>query len=361
MGQLARKNILGITPYKPGKPIEEVKRQVGLRKVIKLASNENPIGPSPKAVGAIKRALGKLNRYPDSGCFYLKQKLAKKLGIEVSNLIIANGSDELIVLALRAFVDEEEEVVIAKPTFLIYELQARAENVNIMTVPLKDFRYDLPKMKEAITDKTKLVFISNPDNPTGSYVTQDEVEDFMDGLSQKVIVFFDEAYFELVDAGDFPKTLNYLNKKNVIITRSFSKAYGLSGLRVGYGISNPDLIGYLDRVREPFNVNSLAQAGASAALDDHKHLERYRALIQKGKAFLYSLFDELRLSYIKSAANFILVKVDDAADVVSSLLERGVIVREMKAWGLDNFIRVTIGTMKENRMFRDALKEVLSK
>lgn len=359
MGQLARKNILDITPYKPGKPIEEVQRQLGLRKVIKLASNENPIGPSPKAVGAIKRALGKLNRYPDSGCFYLKQKLAEKLGLEESNLIIANGSDELIVLALRAFVDEGEEVVIAKPTFLIYELQARAENVNIRTVALKDFRYDLPKMKEAITDKTKLVFIANPDNPTGSYVTTDEVEDFMKGLPENVLVFFDEAYFELVDAEDFPKTINYLNRKNVIITRSFSKAYGLSGLRVGYGISSPDLIGYLDRVREPFNVNSLAQVGAFAALDDRQHLERFKTLIQKGKAFLYSLFDELGLSYIKSAANFILVRVDGAQDLTNLLLERGVIVRDMKAWGLDNFIRVTIGTMDENKRFAQALKGIV--
>lgn len=361
MSQLVRKNIPGITPYQPGKPIEELQRELGLREVIKLASNENPLGPSPKAIDAIKGALSDLNRYPDNNCFYLKEKLAKKLGIEVSNLIIGNGSDEIVVIALRTFVDETDEVVIAKPTFLIYELQAKVSGANISLVPLRDFRYDLPAMKRAITDKTKLIFIANPDNPTGSYVTQEEVRDFFDGLPEDIIVFFDEAYFELADFQDYPKTLEYLNKRNVIITRTFSKAYGLSGLRVGYGISNPELIGYLNRVREPFNVNSLAQAGALAALDDDQHLEGTKAIIREGKRFLYSVFDELGIFYVKSAANFILAKFDDAKGISSRLQEKGIIVRYMKAWQLDNFIRVTIGTMEENEKFAKLLKEVLSK
>lgn len=359
MGQLARKNILGITPYKPGKPIEEVQRELGLREVIKLASNENPLGPSPKAIGAIRKALNGLNRYPDGSCFYLKQKLARRLGLDESNLIIGNGSDEIMVLALRAFVDEGDEVVVARPTFLIYELQSKVCGANVRTVPLKDFRYDLPAMSRAVTERTKLVFIANPDNPTGSYVTKKEAEDFMDGLPEDAIVFFDEAYFELVEAEDYPKTLKYLNNKNVIITRTFSKAYGLSGLRVGYGMARPEFISYLDRVREPFNVNSLAQAGAMAALDDDRHLERTRRAIREGKLFLYGVFDKLGLFYIKSAANFILTRVEDAANVSNKLLQKGIIVRHMKPWGLDDFIRVTIGTTDENRRFAKALRGII--
>jgi len=250
--------------------------------------------------------------------------------------------------------------VIAKPTFLIYELQSKVSGANVRTVPLKDFRCDLPAMSQAVTGRTKLVFIANPDNPTGSYVTGKEVEDFMDGLPEDVIVFFDEAYFELVDAKDYPETLRYLSNRSVIITRTFSKAYGLSGLRVGYGMARPEIISYLDRVREPFNVNSLAQAGALAALDDDRHLNHTRRAIREGKAYLCSVFDELGLFYIKSEANFILVRVEDAAKLSSKLLQQGIIIRDMKAWALNDFIRVTIGTMDENRRFAKALKAIKS-
>ena len=268
MTKLARKSILKIRPYQPGKPIEEVQRELGLKKVIKLASNENPLGPSPKAVLAIRRALFSLNRYPDGNSFYLKQKLAAKLKVKTENLIIGNGSDELIVLAIRAFVNEGDEVIIARPTFLVYEIASLAAGAKIVFVPLKNFKYDLAAMKKKVTPKTKIVFIANPDNPTGSYMNKKEVEVFLKGLPKSVIVYFDEAYAEVVREKDYPNTLRYLKAKNVIIARSFSKAYGLAGLRVGVSISRPEFIDYMNRVREPFNVNSLAQIGAAAALDD---------------------------------------------------------------------------------------------
>jgi len=357
---LPRKDILKIKPYIPGRPIEEVKRKMRLRKVIKLASNENALGPSRKAVQAIKGALGRVNRYPDGDCFYLKEKLARRLKLAPKNLIFGCGSDEVIVLAVRAFVERQDEVIIARPTFLVYELVSRIAGAKIKLIPLKGFRYDLAAMKSAITPKTKLIFIANPDNPTGSYVDSKEVAEFMRGLSRDLIVYFDEAYYELVEKRDFPDSLKYLNTHNVIVARTFSKAYGLSGLRIGYGISRPQIIDYMNRVREPFNVNTLAQAGAFAALDDRTHLLRTRRLITQGKGYLCRNFRKLNLPFVESVTNFILINAGPSARKISQrMLRKGIIVRDMRAWGMNNFIRVTIGTMAENRIFIKALKEIL--
>ena len=357
---LTRKNILKIKPYIPGKPIEEHKRELCLKSAIKLASNENALGPSVKAVQAIKAAVGQINRYPDGDCFYLKKKLARKLKLRPENLVFGCGSDEIIILAIRAFVEPSDEVVIADPTFLIYQLASAICGAKTKLVPLKDFRYDLRAMKKAISPKTKMVFIANPDNPCGTYVSKKEVAEFMRGLPKKVIVYFDEAYYELVVKKDFPDTLKYLNSRNVIVARTFSKAYGLSGLRIGYGIAKPEIIDYLNRVREPFNVNSLAQVGALAALDDAAHLRRTRKLLGEGKAYLYKNLQKLRLSFVKSATNFILINAGQQAQgIYRKLLKKGVIVRNMRAWGMNNFIRVTVGTMPENRRFIKALKEII--
>lgn len=360
---LARKNILNISPYEPGKPIEEVQRELGLRAVIKMASNENALGPSPKAVAAIKRNLNNINRYPDANCFYLKGKLAKKLGVKPENLVIGNGSDEIITLAARAFVSETDEVIIADTTFLIYKIAAQAAGANIKAVHMKNFKYDLKGMREAISDKTKIVFIANPDNPTGTYCALKEVAAFMKAIPKTAIVFFDEAYYEFgKQKVDYPDTLKYLNKENVIITRTFSKAYGLSGLRVGYGIASSEFIRCMDKVREPFNVNLLAQAAALAALDDAVFLKMTVSSVEKGKRFLYSEFDKLGLEYTPSATNFILVNIKkDCKEVFRKMLKQGVIIRDMKAWGLDTYIRVTIGTREENEKFIKTLKKVLEK
>ncbi|MFH1244930.1 MAG: histidinol-phosphate transaminase [Candidatus Omnitrophota bacterium] len=356
---LPRKNILKIEPYQPGKPIETVKRELRLDKVIKLASNENALGPSPRAVRAIKEALEGINRYPDSDCFYLKKKLAEKLVVSAGNLVFGCGADEIIVLALRAFVDPGDEVVIARPTFLIYQIAALAADAKITFVPQKDFRYDLKAIKQALTAKTKIVFIANPDNPSGTYVNKEEVREFMRGLPADTVVFFDEAYYELAEKEDFPNTLDYLDEYNVVIARTFSKAYGLSGLRIGYGIARPEIIGYLNRVREPFNVNILAQAAALAALDDDEHLRRTLSLLREGKSYLYENLRKMNLSYIESVTNFILINMGgNACGICRQLLEQGIIVRDMNAWGMADFIRVTVGTMAENKTFITALGKI---
>jgi histidinol-phosphate aminotransferase len=364
MRNLVRQNILLVKNYVPGKPIEEVQREEGLKEVIKLASNENCLGPSPKAVAAVRKNLSKINRYPDSSAFYLKKKMVKFLGVGESNLIFGNGSDEIIGLAVRTFVDKADEVVIAKPTFLIYEIVSQLQDARIKFVPLmKDLRHDLKGMKDAVTDKTKLVFIANPDNPTGTYVTKTELEDFFRGLPEKVIVFLDEAYFEFARFGrkDYPDGMKYLDRPGLIIGRSFSKAYGLAGLRIGYGISNPEVISYMERTREPFNVNLLAQAAAIAAVDDRAFLKKGLAHVEEEKAFLYSALRKMDVDYSESATNFIIVNVkNDCKKVFGLLLKEGVIVRDMKAWGFDTLIRVTVGTRKENEKFIKALGKILT-
>ena len=362
MRHIARKEIFRIKPYMPGKPIEEVKRELGLDEAIKLASNENAFPPSEKAIKASKRALLTLNRYPDGGCFYLKKALAKRLGVRPENLIVGNGSDEIIILTLNAFLNKGDEVIIAKPTFLIYEIASKIRGAGIKFAPLKDFRYDVRAMAKLITKKTKLIFIANPDNPIGTYVTKDEVDFLISRTPKKTILFFDEAYYEFAkDIKNYPNTLKNLRKnKNMIAARSFSKAYSLAGARVGYGIADKAFIDCLNRVREPFNVNSIAQAAALASLEDEAHIKKTLKYIEAGKKYLYGELDKMGIEYIPSVTNFILVKIGkDAGKVYKKLLLSGVIVREMSGWKLNNFIRVTIGTMPENRKFIKALKQVL--
>ena len=356
----ARAAVRGLPAYRPGTPIDEAKRRFRLASVIKLASNENALGPSPRAVAALRGAVPSLHRYPDATCRTLREKLARQLRVDPASLIFGNGSDELIVLALRAFVDPGDGVVVASPTFLIYELQARACGASVSVVPLRDYRYDLAAMRSAVTPHTKLVFIANPDNPTGTYVTKRELDAFLRGLPPQTLVFLDEAYHEFVEAPDYPQTLPYTKDRPLIVTRSFSKAYGLAGLRVGYGIARPPLIAAMDAVREPFNVNSLAQAAAAAALDDAAFLARTRRLIREGRRYLTKELDALRLRHVPSVTNFLLIELGPgAARVAHGLLARGVIVREMSGWKLSGCLRVTIGTMAENHRFIAALKAAL--
>ncbi len=356
---LSRRSLDLVQPYKPGGTIETLKKELRLKSLIKLASNENAAGPSPKALKAIRKSLDTLHRYPDSDCSSLKKKLASRLGVKESVITVGNGSDELILLALRAFVEPEDEVIVAHPSFLIYEVASQVAGARVVRVPLKNYRYDLPRMKEAVSSRTRMVFIANPDNPTGTYVNQREVEIFMEGLPKDLIVFFDEAYYEFVRERDYPDTRRYLLRHPVILTRSFSKAYGLAGIRVGYGLANPELTDYLNRVREPFNVNSLAQAAALAALEDRSHLERTRRLVQEGKRYLYRSLDELGLRTIPSQTNFILVNVGDGEALYEKLLKYGVLVRDMRPWKLDAFIRITVGTRDENKRLIRVLKKVL--
>ena len=353
----ARTALRSLPTYTPGQPIEEVQRKLGLSSVIKLASNENALGPSPKALAALRRATGQLHRYPDATCAALKAKLSRRFRLDPSWFIAGNGSDEILVLALRAFVEPGDEVLVAQPTFLIYALQAKACGARVVRVPLRNFRYDLPAMRAAVTSDTKLVFIANPDNPTGTYVTANELDAFLRGLPEQVVVVMDEAYYEFVEAKDYPQTLTYLHDAPLIITRSFSKAYGLAGLRVGYGIARPSLIRAMDAVREPFNVNALAQTAACAALDDAVFLRKTRRMTEDGRRYLARQLSGLGLRVVPSETNFLLVELGpSASSVAKRLLSEGVIVREMSAWKLQGFLRVTIGTMPENRRFIRALK-----
>lgn len=355
-----RRALRSLTSYEPGRPIEDVKRELGLTDVIKLASNENALGPSPKAVAALREAIGGVHRYPDGKGTALRQKLAARLGVAFEQVVLGNGSDELITLALRAYVEPGDEIIVADPTFLIYRTAGQVCGATVKSVPLKQFRYDLPAMRRAITPKTRMLFIANPDNPTGTYVTAGDVVAFMNGLSDDVLVVFDEAYVELADVPEFPQTVPLVQAgRAVLVTRTFSKAYGLSGLRVGYGIAPAPIAEALQKVREPFNVNTLAQVAATAALDDEAHLEATRAYVRAGKQALYPALEALGIQAVPTAANFILMEVGAKARAVAQqLLAKGIIVREMSAWHLDGFLRVTIGTPDETARLIAALREI---
>ena len=353
--------IYKIKPYVPGKLLDEVKREWGLKSVIKLASNENPYPPSPKVLAAIAKAAREVNRYPDGGCFLLRRALAKKLNINDDQLIFGNGSDEIIVLAVKAFAAKGDEVIIAKPSFLIYEIASTLSGARVHQIPLKDFRYDLEVMKTKVNGRTKIVFIGNPDNPSGTYVTARQAEDFLRAVPKSTLVFFDEAYFEYVQAKDYPDTLSLMKKyPNVMTTRTFSKIYGLAGLRVGYGIASREIVDILNRLREPFNVNSIAQAAAVAVLGDEAYYRNIAKEVNEQRQYLYRSFEKMGIAYEKSFTNFILVHVGgDSSKVAVSLLKKGVIIRDMAVWVLKGYIRVSIGSASENKRFIKTLGEIL--
>ena len=361
MKNLANPNILKVSPYVPGKPIEEVRRELGLKSVIKLASNENPYGPSPKVLKAIAVAAKTVNRYPDGGCFELRRELAKRLEVAPEQFVFGVGSDEVIVLALRAFLREGDEVVMAKPSFLVYSIASATAGAKLVEIPLKGLKYDLDAMKAAVTARTKIVFIGNPDNPSGQYATKDEVAAFLDGFPDNVLVFFDEAYFEYVNAKDYPDTIALLkSRRNVIVARTFSKLFGLAGLRIGYGIADPEVADLMNRAREPFNVTSVAQAAALAALKDPMYYKRILAESIRQRDVVCAGLTKLGVTFSKGVTNFIQVRTPGkSSDVAQALLKKGVIVRDMAAWGLANYIRVSIGTPAENKRFLKALSEVL--
>ncbi len=355
-------NINKIKPYIAGKSIEELDRESGLgaRNIVKLASNENPLGSSPKALAAIKGNLSKVNRYPDSGYFSLRRKLSSKLGININNIVFGNGSDELIDCIIKSFSCVGDEVLSAKKTFLEYEIIAKVNGRRFKEVELRDYRYDLEKIASSITKKTRLIFIANPNNPTGTYLNAQAVNSFLKKMPKNIIVVFDEAYNEFIDVDDFPKVLSLFKKYNIIILRTFSKTFGLAGLRIGFAVAKQELVNIMNKVRQPFNVNSLAAVAAIAAVDDVAFLKRTQKLIWKEKEFLYNNLWHLKVRFIPSVANFILIDVGkNCESVFVRLLKKGVIVRPMSSYGLNNFIRVTIGTHRENTRFINGLKETL--
>src|SRR5262247_2501960 len=360
---LANDHILGIAPYEPGKAIEELERELGLKDVIKLASNENPLPPSERVLKAIIEALPHLNRYPDGNAYYLRQALANRHGVTAEHLVLGNGSNDLIELVVRAFLRPGEEAVIPHPSFVVYPMIVQAVGGIRVVVTLKDYRLDLDAMARAVTPLTKMVFIANPNNPTATIVTADEVEAFMNRLPDRTIVVFDEAYFEFAMGPDFPDTLSYAKQgRKVIVLRTFSKANSLAGLRVGYAVADADATALMNRIRQPFNVNSLAQVAALAALEDEPHVLECVRMIEAGRHYLYDEFKGLGVKYVPSRANFILVDVGrSAADIYQRLLHEGVIVRPMTPFGMENTLRITVGTREENRRLAKGLRTVLGK
>ena len=354
--------IATLKPYPPGKPLEELEREYGIKDSIKLASNENPLGTSPLALEAIKSHLEDLRRYPDGSGYYLKRRLSQRLGVEESTIVLGNGSNEIIDLIIRTFVQPKEEVLMSEPTFLVYPLMTQAVGARAVKVPQKYFAHDLKAMADAVTTHTRVVFLDNPNNPSGTVISLKDFEAFRNLISRDVIIVLDEAYMEFADAEQTMTGVEYLNGPSPVISlRTFSKAYGLAGLRVGYGIMPPEIADYLNRARQPFNVNSLAQVAALAALDDEKFLLETQKVVREGLDFLYAKLDELQLRTHATQANFFLIEVGyDGRKVYEAMLRRGVIVRSMHAYGLDNYIRISVGRPEENQRFVESLKEALA-
>ena len=349
-------SILSLSPYQGGKPISELQRELGLDHVVKLASNENPLGPGPKALEAIQKASSEISRYPDGNGFELKRAIAEHLSVIADGITLGNGSNDILELVARAYVSQaEDEVVFSQYAFVVYPLVTQALGATAVVTPANDFGHDLDAMLASITDNTKLIFVANPNNPTGTLLSDDAIYAFLSKVPSSVIVVLDQAYIEYLDTADL--SIGWLNEfDNLIITRTFSKAYGLAGLRVGYSISNPEIADYLNRIRQPFNVNHIAQSAATAAIFDEAFLVRSVIANKNGLLQLSQGFKRLGLSYIPSHANFIAVKVTDAGVIYQKLLEKGFIVRPVEMQG---YLRVSVGTRNENETFLDALKSVL--
>ena len=348
--------------YQPGRPIEEVARELGLDPggIIKLASNENPLGPSRLGLAAMRQALKQVNLYPDGNAFYLKQKLAAKLGVTPANLILGNGSNEVIEMVGHALLAPGAEVVVSQYCFAVYPIVTALFGAKLVVVPAKNHAHDLDAMLAAITSNTRIVFVANPNNPTGTTAGREELTRFVNAVPANVLLALDEAYIEFLDEPlDLLPEIRNGSKPNLLLMRTFSKIYGLAGLRICYGIGHPDFIAALEKIRQPFNINSVAQAGALAALDDTKHVEKTRMINSRGLKLYARTFRKLKLEFVPSAANFVLVRVGDGQRVFGELQKLGVIVRPMGGYQLPEWIRISIGTPKENKRCLEALKSVL--
>lgn len=340
--------------------MEELEREYGIKNSIKLASNENPIGPSPMAVKAIQSATGKLNRYPDGSGYYLVKKISENLGISMGNIVLGNGSDEIIGMLARIFLRPGDEAILPKPSFLMYDIMIRSAGATSVYVPLKSLAIDIKGIQEKITPKTRLIFITNPNNPTGTIVFKKDFEEFMKNIPGHVTVVVDEAYIEFVRDQRCAVSTDYLDRDvPMIILRTFSKAYGLAGLRIGYGIMPEEISGMINRIRQPFNTNSLAQVGAAASLDDKDFLKKTINLIHEGLDFLYDSMDKMGIKYFSTQANFFLIDIKkDADEVFENMLRQGVIIRSMKSYGYQEYIRINVGLHDENVRFIKALENI---
>jgi len=361
---LAQPGVQQLSPYVPGKPVDELARELDLdpASIVKLASNENPLGPSPKALEAIRSELSELTRYPDGNGFELKSRLAARCGVQINQVTLGNGSNDILDLVARAYLAPGLNAVFSQYAFAVYPISTQAVGAQGKVVPAKDYGHDLEAMLAAIDSNTRVVFIANPNNPTGTWFGTDALERFLARVPSNVLVVLDEAYIEFAEGDELPDGLKYLARyDNLLVSRTFSKAYGLAALRVGYALSSAQIADVLNRVRQPFNVNSLALAAACAALDDADYLMQSRQLNDAGMAQLEAGLRELGLSWIPSKGNFIAVDFGrDTAAINQALLRAGVIVRPVAGYGMPNFLRVSIGLPAENARFLDALAKVLN-
>lgn len=359
--QFANQFVCDLVAYEPGKPIEETARELGLdpETIVKLASNENPLGPAPAAIEAMKQEAAGVHIYPDGGGYKLRQALADHHGLGLENVVLGNGSNEIIELLCHCFLNPKTELIAAEHAFVVYKLMATLFGAKYVEVADPDFIHDLDGMADAITEDTRLVFIANPNNPTGTMVNQEALDRFMDRLPDHVVAVLDEAYYEFLD--DAPDTVKYVREgRNVCVLRTFSKAYGLAGLRIGYGLASPQVAAILQKARQPFNANSMAQAAALAAMNDSEHVAKTMETNRTGLAFYEQAFAARDLEYVPSAANFVLVKVGDGDDLFAKMLRKGVIVRAMSGYKLPEWVRISIGTMPENERCIEVLDEVLA-
>jgi histidinol-phosphate aminotransferase len=357
--ELANPQLRNLAVYEPGKPIEETARELGVKPaaIVKLASNENPLGPSPKAIQAMRDALENAHLYPDGSGLYLRKAIAAKLGVAPDNIILGSGSNEVIEFLGHAFLNSGDEVITSQYAFIVYKLLATCFGARTIEVPAPDFHQDLDEMLGAITPKTRVIFIPNPNNPTGTLISQREIDSFLSRVPENIIVVFDEAYFEFLD--DPPDTMQYVREgRNVVGLRTFSKIHGLAGLRIGYGIAPADLVAVLHKTRQPFNVNSIAHAGALAALNDEAHQRKTKRVVDEGRAYLQDKLAEMKIQFVPGVANFVMVNVSDGLAVFDQLLRRCIIVRPLKGYGLPEWVRISVGTMQENEKCIAALREV---
>ncbi len=361
MKKLTHRGIEELIPYPPGKPIEELERELGVSGSIKLASNENPIGPSPKALEAIKGKLPSLNRYPDGSAFYLKNRLSEKFGINVEKIILGNGSNEIIELTVRTFLNSEEEAIQPFPTFLVYDKMVKSAGATMVSVPLKDFQIDLEAIASAITKKTKIIFLNNPNNPTGSAISKKDLSTFLESVPEDIIIALDEAYIEFCTDTEVANGLELLDlHPGLIVFRTFSKLYGLAGLRVGYGFASEKLVDFMNRVRQPFNTNTLAQAAALAALDDDSFISETLKVTREGLKQLQAGLDQMGIEYLQTQTNFFLIKSPlGGRKTYEKMLTYGVIIRSMEAFGLPDYIRICVGLPEENARFLDTFRKVI--
>ena len=359
---LIPEHIQKLEPYKPGKPIEDVQREYGLPRIIKLASNENPIGVSPLAVQAMISTIHQINRYPDIASMLLKKMLTEVFNVKMENVITGHGSEAIMQVVLRTFLFADDEVLTSEGTFVGFYVMVKAMGIKMKLVPLKNYSFDLKAISDAITPKTKLIYLANPNNPTGTVFNSQEFNDFLSKVNPDILIIVDEAYFEFVqDVHDFPNSLD-IKAPNIITLRTFSKAYGLAGIRIGYGFAHEDLVKYILKVRLPFEPGIPSQAAGVAALIDKQFLDYYLQLNLEGKNYLYDVYDHLGIEYIKSEANFIMnvwESEERVNKITDALLRKGIIIRPLKPFGLPNCIRVTIGLPEENELYVKALQEVI--